>query len=89
MSLDLYAEVERAKAHDKIKIIADCLRAYLNDWRTKTNNLNCFYYLSEEQLKVYDAFLNDEDLSEEEQNKINEALNFKEVSFGEHKHKFI
>jgi hypothetical protein len=72
----------------KIKIIAEKLALYLQDWKSKTENLNSFYYLSLANLRVYEDYLKDISLDDNEQEMIKEALQFKNVKFGEHIYKF-
>lgn len=72
------------KPKDKIRIIHSKLNAFLNEFKTK----NSFYYASLEELRIYNDFIFDEDLNEDEQQFINEALSFKRVVFGTHKYNF-
>lgn len=72
----------------KIKIIADNLRKYLEDWKNKVTHLNSFYYLSLANLRVYEDFLNNLTLDTEEQNLINEALKFDNIKFGIYEYNF-
>jgi hypothetical protein len=73
---------------EKIKIIADNLRKYLNKWKNEADNLNSFYYLATANLRIYEDYLKGYELDKEEKDLIKEALGFKEIKFGEFKHKF-
>ena len=72
----------------KIRIIADKLDLYLEEWRSKVTDLNSFYYLAHANLRVYEDYLEGRELDENENELIKEALEFKEVKFGKYKYKF-
>ena len=69
---------------EKIHIIRDNLRAYADDIKGTGTIKGTFYYAALGEIAVYDKFLNGFDLDKDEQQFIEDALNFDKIIYGKH-----